>query len=574
MKYKCLTSILPVLTLLAGCEKDSDLPVQEELIQEIVIVSPTPNDTTGSLTTSITASLFLPDQHLQGTPYPLIVHSHSWGGSRISGPELLASSPANAASNSDYFSQVDSQLGAFRDGGYAVISFDQRGFGRGGDDGDEGSEGGSHGMSPDFEIEDAKAVINWAVGNLNLLKDSTGDPRIGLMGNSYGGAFQSMLAAEDRRIDAIAPSVTWFNLRDAFAPNGVLKKTWLIAICDKIVDEDGAQLSTEMELACTQVRLANSRELADAPITENLFFDNGLVSYSSDPRFVMPPVDALILQGSRDTLFPLNEGVALYNFLGSAGGDVRLISHESGHQGIRQGAGSQGEIGRAFCGNIDAIRLIKQWFDEKLYDRAPPSLPRICLSLDDHRAVHLDSIAPASGEHRLTIPPLTTVLGSSENNSDSAAESALFFPLPQITDSNLALIGTPIARLFVQAAPANSDPTPLSGPNAAAIFVGVGIRRNNIIFLVDDQIQPILSTDPRTGQPPEPVELVAIAEKLEVGDRVGVLIYAKHDLYENHPIDSDEGGTNWQGNIATVLGEVDLPIVVVETIDQRLAPGG
>ncbi len=573
LKHTCLTGIFPFLTLLAGCEQDSDLPVQEELIREIVIVSPAPNDTTGSLNTSITASLFLPDQHLQGVAYPLIVHSHSWGGSRISGPELLNSTPASAASKLDYFSQVDSQLGAFREGGYAVISFDQRGFGRGGDDGDEGSEGGSHGMSPDFEIEDAKAVVSWAVNNLNILKDSAGDPRIGLMGNSYGGAFQPMLAAEDPRIDAIAPSVTWFNLRDSFAPNGVLKKTWLIAICNKVVDEDGAQLSTEMELACTQVRLTNTRELADAPITENLFFDNGLASYASDPRFVMPPVDALILQGTRDTLFPLSEGMALYNFLNNAGGDVRLITHESGHGGVRNGAGSQGEIGRGFCGNIDTIQLIKQWFDEKLYDRPPPVLPRICLSLDDNRAVHIDSILPPSGAHRVTIPPLTTVLGSSENNTDSAAEAALFFPLPQITEPNLAVIGTPVARLFVQAAPANSDPTPLSGPNSAAIFVGVGIRRNNEMFLVDDQVQPILSTDGRTGQPPEPVALMAVAEKLEVGDRVGILIYAKHDLYENHPIDSDGAGTNWQGNIATVLGEVDLPIVTVDTIDRRPATG-
>ena len=320
------------------------------------------------------------------------------------------------------------------------------------------------------------------------------------------------------------------------------------------------------------MRLANTRELADAPITENLFFDNGLVSYASDPRFVMPPVDALILQGTRDTLFPLSEGLALYNYLRSAGGDVRLITHESGHNGVRSGAGSQGAIGRGFCGNIDAIKLIKAWFDEKLYDRAPPSLPQICLSLDDSSALHLDSIPVASGDHRVTIPPLTTVLGSSENNTDSAADAALFFPVTQISTANLALAGTPVARLFVQAGPANTDPSPLSGPNSAAIFVGIGIRRNNAIFLVDDQVQPILSTDNRTGQPPQPIELVAVAEKLEVGDRVGVLIYGKHDLYENHPIGSSGTGNNWQGNIATVLGEVDLPIITVSAIDSRPSP--
>ncbi|MFT5603797.1 MAG: ABC-2 type transport system ATP-binding protein [Paracoccaceae bacterium] len=574
MKFLYWASTLLLVATLTGCAKKDDASaIQQSLIREIVITSPTPNDTSGSVTTFITASVFLPEQHLHGIPYPLIVHSHGWGGSRVSGPELTASQPETAASTSDYFTQVNSQLRTFRKGGYAVISFDQRGFGRGGDDGDEGSEGGSHGMSPDFEIQDAKAVVDWAVANLTLLTDDAGDPRIGLLGNSYGGAFQPMLAAEDPRIDAIAPSIAWFNLRDSFAPNDVLKKAWLIALCNKIVEEDGAQLSTEMELACTQVRLPTARELADAPITENLFFDNGVVSYTSDPNFVMPAVDALILQGIRDTLFPLSEGMALYDFLRAAGGDVRLLTHESGHTSIRHGAGSQGPMGRAYCGNIDVITTIKQWFDEKLYDKLPVALPRICLSLDDNRAVHLDAIEPANREHRVSIPPLTTVLGSSENNVTSSAGDALFFPLPQITDPNLAVIGKPIARLFLQAGPANSDPTPLSGPNSAAIFVGVGILRHNVIFLVDDQVQPILSTDPRTGESAAPIELLAVAEKLEVGDRVGILIYGKHDLYENHPIDSDGTGSNWQGNVATVLGDIDLPIVSVGALDQRAAPG-
>lgn len=564
-------SIILLITLLCGCEKNLDSAVQEALIREIIIVSPTPNDTSGSVTTLITATLFLPDKHLRGVSYPLIVHSHSWGGSRISGSEFRSSTPATAASDSDYFTQVDSQLRALRRGGYAIISFDQRGFGRG-DDGDEGSEGGSHGMSPDFEVKDAKAVIDWAVQNINLAKDGAGDPRIGLLGNSYSGAFTPMLAAEDPRIDAIVPSVTWFNLRESFAPNGVLKKTWLIALCNKVVDEDGAQLSAPMELACTQVRLANTRELEDVPLTENLFFENGAVSYTVDPRFVMPRVDALILQGARDTLFPLSEGMALYDFLRRAGGDVKLLTHESGHSGVRHGPGSQRALGRAYCGNIDLITTIKLWFDEKLYDMPPLPLPQICLSLDDGQALHLDSIQPPNGNFRVSIPPLTTVLGSSENNTESQADDALFFPLPQISEANLAIIGKPIARLFVQAAPANTDPSPLSGPNAAAIFVGIGIKRNNVLFLVDDQVQPILSTDPRTGQPPEPVELIAVAEKLEVGDQVGVLIYAKHDLYENHPIDSNQAGTNWQGNIATVLGEVDIPIVIATTLDQRTQP--
>lgn len=562
-------TLLPAL-LVSGCDSSSDRDeIAERLTREIIITSPAPNDSNGNLTTAITASLFLPDEHRDGKAYPLIIHSHSWGGSRISSGELRAMEPTTASSSMPYGAQVESQLAALREAGYAIISFDQRGFGRNGDDGDEGSEGGSHGMSPDFEIEDAKAVVQWGVDNLNLLTDD-GDPRIGLMGNSYGGAFQPMLAAEDPRIDAIVPSMTWHNLEAAFAPNGVLKKAWLIAICNKIVDEDGAELSAEMELACTQVRLNDSREIEDARITESLFFDNSLASYEADSSFQMPQVDALILQGVRDTLFPLNEALNMHRYLSSAGGDVKIIAHESGHGAVRSGAGSQGPIGQAYCGSIDAITTIRRWLDEKLYKRAAVALPDICVALDNRTGVHVTNVAPATSAHRVAISPAATVTGSSENNVRSAADEALFFALSRtITQTNQILLGTPIARLTVSASPFNSDPTPLTGPNAAGVFIGIGIQRNNQVYLVDDQVQPVLSSDNRTGATPEPIELVAVAEKLEVGDRVGVLLYGKHDLYENHPIGSGGVGTNWDGNAATVLGSVDLPIIEVDKLDRR-----
>ncbi|MBB3047293.1 ABC-2 type transport system ATP-binding protein [Litorivivens lipolytica] len=576
MRVRFLFIVAIVLTpLLSGCNSSSDRDdIPEELTREIIINSQAPNDSNGNLTTAITASLFLPDEHRNGQAYPLIIHSHSWGGSRVSSSELRNMVPATAASTSDYGSQVNSQLAALREAGYAIISFDQRGFGRNGDDGDNGSEGGSHGMSPDFEIEDAKAVVQWAVdewqaGRLNLLADGD-DPRIGLLGSSYGGAFQPMLAAEDPRIDAIVPSMTWHNLEASFAPNGVLKKAWLIAICNKVVDEDGAELSTEMELACTQVRLDDSREIEDARVTENLFFDNSLASYEADPTFRMPKVDALILQGVRDTLFPMNEALKMRRYLLSGGGDVKIIAHESGHSGVRSGAGSQGPIGQAYCGSIDAITTIRRWFDEKLYRRNSVALPDICVALDNRTGIRVSSIAPASGSYRVAIPPSTTLQGISENNVRSAANEALFYPLGQpITQSNLILLGTPLARVTVNAGVTNDDPTPATGPNAAGIFIGVGILRNNQIYLVDDQVQPILSTDPRTDGTQQPIELVAVAEKLEVGDRVGVLLYGKHDLYENHPIGSNELGTNWDGNVATVFGTVDLPIIEANSLDRR-----
>ena len=49
--------------------------------------------------------------------------------------------------------------------------------------------------------------------------DGPGDPRVGVAGGSYGGALSLLGAAYDRRIDAIAPQITWNSLTTALFPS-------------------------------------------------------------------------------------------------------------------------------------------------------------------------------------------------------------------------------------------------------------------------------------------------------------------------------------------------------------------
>src|SRR5436305_11090797 len=63
--------------------------------------------------------------------------------------------------------------------------------------------------------------------------DGPGDPRVGMIGGSYGGQAQFAVAGIDHRVDALIPLITWHDLSYSLAPGnaavatpGVHKKEW------------------------------------------------------------------------------------------------------------------------------------------------------------------------------------------------------------------------------------------------------------------------------------------------------------------------------------------------------------
>ncbi|GAA2228310.1 CocE/NonD family hydrolase [Streptomyces amakusaensis] len=102
--------------------------------------------------------------------------------------------------------------------GYAVLTWSARGF---------GASTGRIGLNdPDFEVKDVSRLIDWLAGRPEIALDAKGDPRVGIAGTSYGGAVSLLAAGHDDRVDAIAPSLTYWNLADALFPDGVFKKLW------------------------------------------------------------------------------------------------------------------------------------------------------------------------------------------------------------------------------------------------------------------------------------------------------------------------------------------------------------
>src|SRR2546421_198040 len=110
--------------------------------------------------------------------------------------------------------------------GWAVLTWTAEGFGRSG--------GQIHLDSPDWEVRDAQRLIDWLAARPDIRRDAPGDPRVAVVGGSYGGGLALMAAGYDKRIDAIVPSITWNDLGNAFLPEasgagsgaGVFKKVW------------------------------------------------------------------------------------------------------------------------------------------------------------------------------------------------------------------------------------------------------------------------------------------------------------------------------------------------------------
>ncbi|WP_046779988.1 alpha/beta fold hydrolase [Streptomyces yangpuensis] len=102
--------------------------------------------------------------------------------------------------------------------GYAVMTWSARGFGR---------SGGRIGMNdPEHEVKDVSRLVDWLAARPEVRLDAAGDPRVGVSGASYGGAVSLLAAGHDRRVDAIAPEITYWNLADSLFPGGVFKKLW------------------------------------------------------------------------------------------------------------------------------------------------------------------------------------------------------------------------------------------------------------------------------------------------------------------------------------------------------------
>lgn len=258
--------------------------------------------------------------------------------------------------------------------GYAVLTWSARGFGR---------SGGLIGLNdPDYEVKDVSRLIDWLAAKPEVRLDAAGDPRVGIAGGSYGGAVSLLAAGHDPRVDAIAPSITYWNLADALFPNGVFKKLWagLFFTTGSTggiqpgapsaqtpgangpgANGTGACGRFQPELCAMYERVAVARK-PDAGARTLL--------EQRSPSAVggAIKVPTLIVQGQDDSLFPLDQADAMAKAIAANGAPVSVDWAAGGHDG----------------GMREADRVedrVKTWFDRYLKnDRAVDTGPAFRVS--------------------------------------------------------------------------------------------------------------------------------------------------------------------------------------------------
>ncbi|MER7719042.1 CocE/NonD family hydrolase [Streptomyces flaveolus] len=220
--------------------------------------------------------------------------------------------------------------------GYAVLTWSARGFGR---------STGKIGLNdPDGEVADVSRLIDWLARQPQVRLDKAGDPRVGMAGASYGGAVALLAAGHDDRVDAIAPSVTYWNLADALFPNGVFKKLW----AGIFVNTGGGCDRFEDALCRMYQRVAES----GVPDAEAVKLLRERSPQAVGERIEVP---TLLAQGQTDSLFPLGQADAAARAIRANGAPVDVDWIAGGHDG----------------GDLETDRVqarVHSWFDRYLKD--------------------------------------------------------------------------------------------------------------------------------------------------------------------------------------------------------------
>jgi ABC-2 type transport system ATP-binding protein len=256
--------------------------------------------------------------------HPVVLLAHGFGGTKDS---------------------VAAQAAELNQRGYVVVTWSARGHGRSG--------GRIHLNDPAYEVADAKELVTLAAQRPDVELDAPGDPRVGVMGGSYGGALALMLAGADARVDGVVAAVTWNDLADAFFPQAAITAAPTTPAGRTPVPEPGPF----KQVWATNLFLGAQAGAGDGPPAEGragscgrfdpticrLFVqvsETGVPSpellallhaHSPKPTLAKVFAPAFLVQGVADSLFGLDQADATARALNATGTPYAVRWSDGGH---------------------------------------------------------------------------------------------------------------------------------------------------------------------------------------------------------------------------------------------------
>lgn len=508
----------------------------------------------------------------QGNSAPLLLEGHGWGGKRTR--DLDSTAYADAANTPLQTAKLaldgGMQGGRQAGKGWYVISFDQRGFGESG--------GLANVMDPEIEGKDVKAIIDWAQANLSRLayrKNSAGamDPVVGAVGLSYGGGFQTIGAGVDKRIDAIVPTSTWYDLR--YSIYNQPKSEYL----SLLVGVGVAGLGRAEPFTYQAFVDASTFNRVSDNFSQKMF-QHSAVSYCEGGSATMqqPGIPAFFIQSSNDILFNLNEGFQAFECYRKRNANSKFMAVRYGHPDVLINNSSPKfteENVACDSRSIPVARLAFSFLSQNLVSpKLNDSYSADYLSVPDLRAVLEDgnpangakgetaegqcyqvtklgqnpaggtfiqrggtsaTATPSSLQNLVTgLPsPLASVikvndpttLNSPALKAFAGPDAAQVVTLLPASGANRTLMG--MATVHVNVAPVN--PLQAAIDNPPILFLGlVRLTPDGQQQLVHDQVWPVRGFGDQT------VTLPGVSMLLHGSDQLGLAVFGYHPQYFNY----------------------------------------
>ena len=302
---------------------------------------------------TLDAALRIPDGVSAERPAPAVILLHGFGSDRRS---------------------QDARAEALVRRGYVVLTPSARGF---------GDSGGQVSLADrDREGRDLAALVDVLASRDEVVRDAPGDPRVALVGASYGGGLALIGGALDERVDAVVAITAWHDLAAALAPNAVgapssgpLKIGWTSLLFTARTLPGGLEqalagaggvpeppvLSAPIDRCGTftpEVCALADRAAMDGELDADAQRVLARASLATLPARAVP---TLLVQGRDDTLFGVDAALANALALDAAGAPVR----------VRLAAGGHGAVGTAASSGA-LVSEVDAWLDRWLFEMGAP----------------------------------------------------------------------------------------------------------------------------------------------------------------------------------------------------------
>ncbi|MDQ1671043.1 MAG: hypothetical protein QOE40_3104 [Actinomycetota bacterium] len=532
-------------------------------------------------TCTIVFDVYRPSTATQVTPAPAILTTNGFGGSKDDQADLGQ---------------------AFAERGYVVLSYSGLGFG--------GSDCKITLDDPDYDGKAAQQLVTYLGGGsmandgsrIDYVKrDATAhngtavpnDPRVGMIGGSYGGQVQYAVAGIDPRVDTIVPIITWNDLAYSLAPNntdipdpvrhgvsyrtpGTEKVGWTslffgVGIADGI---EFAATDPSRNVGCPNFAdyACVAKAQMDAvgyPTPETMSFARhaSVTSYIDKIR-----IPTLLVQGQNDTLFNLQEAIATYRALQAQGTETKMIWQSWGHSG--GGRPAPGELDMRQPEQTYEGQRVIAWFQRYLEDKNVSTGPELSYFRDwvDYAGIATPAYGTSarypvgttqrlflSGADRL-VTSASSVQPGGATYANAAGETPLSYSEvsglqgDQVPDASTAPFDTPgsfaawsteplassvvsvgVPRLRLRISSPVAERTRAGGPAGQVLLFAkiYDVAPDGKKTLVHRLVSPTRVADVTR---PVDIELPGVVHRYDAGHRVQVVVAATDAAYRNNKV--------------------------------------